>query len=142
MNKHADSLALHGGPKAVTASGEDRWPALPVEAVKQKIGAMLDKNVITIANGTGVVGEFEEAFRARLGTRYALAMNNGTATEWNGTMSTPMTAKKKTSLNGNLNLAKPYPAMEATTRLTHTAVIPSRNVLSGNRPKLARSKTS
>jgi dTDP-4-amino-4,6-dideoxygalactose transaminase len=73
-------LAIHGGPKAVTTSGEDRWPVVPVDAAKRRIGALLEQGVLSIADGSGIVGEFEEAFRARVGTRYALAMTNGTAT--------------------------------------------------------------
>lgn len=75
-----EKLAIHGGPKAVTASSADRWPAIPVEAVKQRIGELLDQGVITIANGSGIIAEFEKAFRENVGTRYALAMNSGTAT--------------------------------------------------------------
>jgi len=73
-------LALHGGPKAVTASGEDRWETVPVEEAKAAIGALLDQGTITIADGSGVVAEFEGAFREKVDARYALAMNNGTST--------------------------------------------------------------
>ncbi|MCP4644455.1 MAG: DegT/DnrJ/EryC1/StrS family aminotransferase [bacterium] len=73
-------LALLGGPKIVTADGTDNWLALPTDDAKAAIGALLDGGTITISNGTGVVGEFEAAFREMTQTRYALAMNNGTAT--------------------------------------------------------------
>jgi perosamine synthetase len=73
-------LAIHGGPKAITLPGDDRWQGIPVDEAKAAIGALLDEGTITIANGTGIVAEFEEAFKAMVGTRYALTMNNGTAT--------------------------------------------------------------
>ncbi len=74
------TLAVHGGEKAVTHSGTDRWPLIPVEAAKERIGALLDGGIITLADGSGVVGEFEAAFRDLVGSRFALAMNSGTAT--------------------------------------------------------------
>ncbi|MBN2308748.1 MAG: DegT/DnrJ/EryC1/StrS family aminotransferase [Candidatus Hydrogenedentes bacterium] len=73
-------LAVHGGPKAVSASGTGRWEAIPAAEAKRAIGGLLDQGVITISNGTGIVGEFEAAFRDLVGTRYALTTNNGTAT--------------------------------------------------------------
>lgn len=72
-------LALLGGPKTVTASAKDRWQVVPVEEAKLAIGALLDEGIVTIADGSGIVGEFEEAFRRTVGARYALAMTNGTA---------------------------------------------------------------
>ena len=76
----SEKLAIHGGPKAVTACGEDRWEAIPVEEASGKIRELLEQGTISIANGSGVVGEFEAAFRGLVGTRYALTMNSGTAT--------------------------------------------------------------
>jgi len=76
----SEKLAIHGGPKAVAASGEDRHVKFDVDEVKRRIGELLDAGTITIANGTGVIAELEQAFREKVGTRYALAMNNGTAT--------------------------------------------------------------
>jgi len=76
----SEQLAIHGGPKAVTVSGEDRYAKFDAGEAKRRIGALLDDETITIANGTGVIGEFETAFREKVGTRYALAMSNGTAT--------------------------------------------------------------
>jgi len=75
-----EKLAIHGGPKAVTLDGTDRWPLVNVEDAKRRIGSLLERGIITIADGTGVVGEFEAAYRRRVGTKYALAMNSGTAT--------------------------------------------------------------
>ncbi|MBI4557866.1 MAG: DegT/DnrJ/EryC1/StrS family aminotransferase [Candidatus Hydrogenedentes bacterium] len=73
-------LAICGGPKCVTADPTDRWAMIPAGEVKAAIGALLEEGKITIADGSGVVGEFEEGFKALVGTRYALAMNSGTAT--------------------------------------------------------------
>jgi dTDP-4-amino-4,6-dideoxygalactose transaminase len=80
VQKTEEELALHGGPKAVTASGEDRWPAIPAAEVKQRLGELLDRGAITIADGSGVIADFERDFRQLVGTRYALTMNSGTAT--------------------------------------------------------------
>jgi dTDP-4-amino-4,6-dideoxygalactose transaminase len=75
-----DRLAIDGGPKAVTLPGTDRWRVIPVEEAKAAIGDLLERGVISISNGTGIVGEFEKAFRELVGTKHALAMCNGTAT--------------------------------------------------------------
>ncbi len=73
------ALAIHGGSKAVTLPGTDRWQVVPVDEAKARIGALLDEGITTIANGTGIVAEFEEAFRAFVGTKLALTMVNGTS---------------------------------------------------------------
>ncbi|MBI5092626.1 MAG: DegT/DnrJ/EryC1/StrS family aminotransferase [Candidatus Hydrogenedentes bacterium] len=73
-------LALHGGPRAVTASSQDRWPHVPVEAAAQRIRELLEQGTISIADGSGIIADFEEAFRAMTQSRFALTMNNGTAT--------------------------------------------------------------
>ncbi|HQE81916.1 MAG TPA: DegT/DnrJ/EryC1/StrS family aminotransferase [Candidatus Hydrogenedentes bacterium] len=78
--KTKSELALYGGPLAVTLAGHDRWQRIPVEAAKRRIGELLDEEIITIANGGGVIGEFERAFREMIGTKFALCMNSGTAT--------------------------------------------------------------
>ncbi|HQK75444.1 MAG TPA: aminotransferase class I/II-fold pyridoxal phosphate-dependent enzyme, partial [Candidatus Hydrogenedentes bacterium] len=75
-----NELALFGGPPAVTADGQDRWERIPVEAVKRRIGELLDEGTISIANGGGVIREFENEFREMAGTKFALCMNSGTAT--------------------------------------------------------------
>jgi dTDP-4-amino-4,6-dideoxygalactose transaminase len=73
-------LALFGGPKAVTLECRDNWERFSRKEAKERLCALLDEGAITIPNGTGVVGEFEEAFRSMVGTRHALTMCNGTAT--------------------------------------------------------------
>ncbi len=76
----SNELALFGGPPAVTADGQDRWERIPTEAVKRRIGELLDEGTISIADGGGVIHEFENAFREMAGTKFALCMNSGTAT--------------------------------------------------------------
>lgn len=78
--KSPEPLAIKGGTKSVTCSGEDAWPLIPVDEVKQRLAALLEQGVITLADGSGAIGEFERDFRALTGARYALAMNSGTAT--------------------------------------------------------------
>lgn len=80
MKQRNTTLALYGGAPAGTADGRDRRERIPVEAAKQRIGELLDQGIITIANGGGVIGAFEAAFRELVGTKYALCMNSGTAT--------------------------------------------------------------
>ena len=72
-------LALLGGTPAVQHPPCDQWVQVNDE-VKAAVNALLDEGVTTIGGPTGVIGEFEAAFAAMTGSRYALAMNNGTAT--------------------------------------------------------------
>ena len=74
-----DVLALHGGTPAVSLEGHDTWERIPAEAVKRRIGELLDQGIITLSGGGGVIGEFEAAFRELAGTEHALCMNSGTA---------------------------------------------------------------
>lgn len=62
------------------ADGKDRWPSILKDDVNRRIGALLDAGIITIADGSGLIAEFEAAFKRLVGTRYALTMNSGTAT--------------------------------------------------------------
>jgi perosamine synthetase len=77
---HNEKLALHGGPKAVTLDGTDRWPVVDVEDAMRRIRSLVENGIITLADGSGVIGEFEAAYRERVGTKHALTMNSGTAT--------------------------------------------------------------
>lgn len=72
-------LALLGGEKAVKCPPKDGWVQVNDE-VKAAVMALLDKGVVSVSGPTGVVGEFEAAFAEMTGSRYALAMNSGTAT--------------------------------------------------------------
>ena len=74
------TLAMHGGEKAVLVDGTDRWPLILKDDVMRRISALLDAGIITIADGSGIIAEFEAAYKALVGTRYALTMNSGTAT--------------------------------------------------------------
>ena len=69
------TLAIDGGPKAVTAPVGDSWP---------KVGALekeyVNRVVDNIDSAYDEIDRFEEEFREAVGTRYALAMCNGTAT--------------------------------------------------------------
>ncbi len=72
-------LALLGGQPAVTSPPRERWVQVNDE-VKSAVMGLLDQGIITISGPTGVIGEFEAEFAAMTGSRYALAMNSGTAT--------------------------------------------------------------
>ncbi|MBM3475713.1 MAG: DegT/DnrJ/EryC1/StrS family aminotransferase [Armatimonadetes bacterium] len=72
-------LALFGGTPAVTNPPVERWVQVNDE-VKAAVNALLDQGVVSIGGPTGVIGDFEAAFAAMTGSRYALAMNSGTAT--------------------------------------------------------------
>lgn len=73
-----EALALRGGARAVTRPPVERWVRVTPEA-KAAIIRLLDSQVITIGDGSGVVAEFEQAFAKLTGSRFALAMNSGTA---------------------------------------------------------------
>ncbi|MCC6796906.1 MAG: DegT/DnrJ/EryC1/StrS family aminotransferase [Candidatus Hydrogenedentes bacterium] len=74
------TLAMQGGPKAVKSDGTDKYPPFLKDDVMRRIGALLDAGIITIADGGGIITEFETAYKALAGTRFALTMNSGTAT--------------------------------------------------------------
>jgi dTDP-4-amino-4,6-dideoxygalactose transaminase len=72
-------LALLGGTPAMTNPPVERWLQVN-DDVKAAVNALLDQGVVSIGGPTGVIGDFEAAFAAMTGSRYALAMNSGTAT--------------------------------------------------------------
>lgn len=72
-------LALFGGPKAVPVAPRENWKKID-RHVKDAVNRLMDDQVSTIVDGSGVIAELETAFAAMTGTRYALAMNSGTAT--------------------------------------------------------------
>jgi len=47
-DKETRRLAIDGGPKAVTHSGEDRWEPIPVAEAKAAIGELLDQGVYPV----------------------------------------------------------------------------------------------
>lgn len=69
------TLAIDGGPKAVTAPVGDSWPKVgPLE--KEYVNRVVDN----IDSAYDEIDRFEEEFRDFVGTRYAVATCNGTAT--------------------------------------------------------------
>jgi perosamine synthetase len=68
-------LAIEGGPKAVTAPMQDKWPRVSA-LEKEYVNYVLDH----YDKAYDEIEKFEEEFRAFVGTKYALAMCNGTAT--------------------------------------------------------------
>ncbi|MBM4429439.1 MAG: DegT/DnrJ/EryC1/StrS family aminotransferase [Chloroflexi bacterium] len=73
-----ETLALFGGPKAVTVENRDRWPVITdrdVEAVTR----LLWEGEISITTGMGIIQELEQAFAEYLEVRYALVQCNGTS---------------------------------------------------------------
>ena len=74
-----ETLALFGGPKAVTVESHERWPLITEEDV-EAVMRLLRKGEISITTGTGIIQEFEQAFAEYLGVRHALVQCNGTST--------------------------------------------------------------
>lgn len=72
-------LAIHGGEKAVQNPPVERWPKID-HAGHNAVVALLDKGITSISGANGIIGDFENAFADFIGTKYALAMNSGTAT--------------------------------------------------------------
>jgi dTDP-4-amino-4,6-dideoxygalactose transaminase len=73
------TLAIDGGTPAVTLPYRERWRNVQRPGLAA-IARMGRKDVNTLAKGEGPIAEFERDFAALCGTRYALAMNSGTAT--------------------------------------------------------------
>lgn len=74
------TLAIHGGPRAVTVEPKECWPA-PKEEIKALVCRLIDEGVWSKA-GAGLALEFENAFRDYLGAGYCLSQHNGTSTLW------------------------------------------------------------
>jgi len=72
------TLALFGGPKAVTVESHERWPHITEEDV-EAVTRLLCEGEISITTGTGIIQELEQAFAEYLGVRYALVQCNGTS---------------------------------------------------------------
>lgn len=69
------TLAIEGGPKAVTAPMDDRWQ-VSSGLEKQFVNAVLDD----LDHSYGQLELIEREFREFVGTRHAIVMCNGTAT--------------------------------------------------------------
>src|SRR4029079_7844339 len=72
------SLAIYGGPRAVTASGKERWRALRLRDVAP-LAWYATRGINTMPTGGGPIDRFRRRFASRTGSRYALLMNSGTA---------------------------------------------------------------
>jgi perosamine synthetase len=72
------ALAIDGGPRAVTTEYRERWRKVARRDLVPVLRHGL-RDVNTLAKGEGPIAEFESRFAAMAGTRYALAMNSGTA---------------------------------------------------------------
>ena len=73
----AGTLALLGGPRAVTAP-LPAWPLIDEDVLAAVRGVLSGEPLCPVGN-TGIQGEFERAFAALHGRRFALATNGGTA---------------------------------------------------------------
>ncbi len=73
-----DDLAIYGGEAAVRSRCRERWRQIRLSDVL-RILAYARRDVSTSAKGDGPVAEFEQRFARLVGTRYALAVNSGTA---------------------------------------------------------------
>jgi len=73
-----DHLAIWGGPRAVRSAYRERSRQIHLSDIA-RIVSYARRDVSTLAKGDGPIAEFERRFSALTGTRYALAMNSGTA---------------------------------------------------------------
>ncbi len=71
-------LAIYGGMRAVRAPYRERWRQIRLADVL-RILACARRDVSTSARGDGPIAEFERRFSQLTGSKYALAMNSGTA---------------------------------------------------------------
>jgi dTDP-4-amino-4,6-dideoxygalactose transaminase len=76
MNNH--DLAVFGGPRAVRAEYKEGWRQVRRSDLKPILAAARD-DINTEAKGEGPIAEFERQLAQLTGSRYALAMNSGTA---------------------------------------------------------------
>jgi dTDP-4-amino-4,6-dideoxygalactose transaminase len=76
----SERLALHGGPKAVTAENPEAWKAFGREEVE--LAGKMTAEAELSANGAGVTRVFEEGFARYVGRSHALSQMNGTSTLW------------------------------------------------------------
>ena len=71
-------LAMNGGTRAVRGEYRDRWRQVRVRDI-WPIFAAARRDLNTLAKGEGPIAEFEKKFAQLVDTKYALAMNSGTA---------------------------------------------------------------
>jgi perosamine synthetase len=73
-----NDLAIFGGPRAVRTEYKEGWRQVRRSDLKPILAAARD-DINTEAKGAGPIAEFEGQFAQLTGSRYALAMNSGTA---------------------------------------------------------------
>ncbi len=74
-----ENLAIFGGAQAMPHVPPKPWRKVTPE-VKAAVNRLMDANIVSISDGSGVIAEFEQNFAAMVGCKYALAMNSGTST--------------------------------------------------------------
>jgi perosamine synthetase len=78
-----DKLAIHGGPRAVDARRPQQVARIKRGLLRSfdlmKMLPLTMRGVTSLQSGEGIVRRFETAFAEMVETRYALAMNSGTA---------------------------------------------------------------
>lgn len=73
-----NDLAIFGGPRAVSTEYKEGWRQVRPSDLKPILAAARN-DINTEAKGEGQIAEFERQFAQLTGSRYALAMNSGTA---------------------------------------------------------------
>ncbi|QEH32405.1 L-glutamine:scyllo-inosose aminotransferase [Aquisphaera giovannonii] len=74
----SSKLAIHGGPKAVSAKPVPVSPLDPSE-LKAALGELIDAGEFSDASGAGAIGRFERSFAEYIGCDHGLGFCNGTS---------------------------------------------------------------
>jgi perosamine synthetase len=78
-NMHiSEKPAILGGPPAVTSHFTSDWPKIGDEEIAAVV-ELMHQRVLSIYDRSGIIAEFEDAFAAYHGVRYALTHNAGTS---------------------------------------------------------------
>jgi perosamine synthetase len=75
---NSNELAIFGGPRAVRTEYNEGWRQVRRSDLRPILAAAHD-DINTEAKGEGPIAEFERQFAQLTGSKYALAMNSGTA---------------------------------------------------------------
>jgi dTDP-4-amino-4,6-dideoxygalactose transaminase len=73
-----EKLAIFGGPRALTRKPRERWRRIAFRDLATIMYSGV-RDINTVSDGGGQVKRFEQRFSALAGTKYAIAMNSGTA---------------------------------------------------------------
>lgn len=76
MQTTLERLAIEGGTPALATPVRDGWNQI-TEMEKRAVIELMDQGILSLSSG-GVITEFEKEFAAFIGTKHALAFNNGT----------------------------------------------------------------